>query len=73
MRVAGREPGLTRRTGYNYLSYGVVKSKWAATRETLGQGQGIWHFYAWQEDGYAMRVGHFSESAASCRAQGTIL
>ena len=35
------------------------------TRETLGQGQGIWYFYVWQEDGYLMRVGHFNESDAS--------
>ena len=45
-------------------SYGVVKSKWAATRETLGQGQAIIDFYARQGGGYPMGVGQLSESDA---------
>ncbi len=46
-------------------SYRVVKSKWAATRETLEQGQTILDFYARRGDGYPMSVGQLSESDAS--------
>lgn len=35
------------------------------TRARLGQKHEIWHSYAWQEDGYPMKVGHFSESDSS--------
>ncbi len=45
-------------------SCGVVQSKWAAPRETLGQGQAILDFYARQGGGYPMGVGQLSESDA---------